>query len=125
MNILQKRFLAFLLACIPVRVLFVYIAKNISPIYLPYLGLLALLPAIGFLSIYFGGYRKKGGETFGQKIWWNDLRPVHGLLYICFSYLAINKNKRSYVPLLIDVVIGLFSFIIFHFYNGSFKKLIV
>lgn len=123
MNILQKRFLAFLLACIPIRFLFVYIAKTISPIYLPYLGLLALLPAIGFLTIYFGGIYKKGGETFGQKIWWNDLRPVHGLLYICFSYLAINKNKNAFVPLLIDVGIGLFSFMIYHFYAGSFAKI--
>ena len=123
MNILQKRFLAFLLACIPMRFLFVYIAKKISPVYLPYLGLLALFPALGFLIIYFGGYRKKGGETFGQKIWWNNLRPIHAILYICFSYLAINKNKNAFMPLLIDVVIGLFSFMIYHFYAGSFAKI--
>ena len=55
MNILQKRFFGFLLACIPLRLLFVYIAKNISIGYLPYLGLVAVIPAIGFLIIYFGG----------------------------------------------------------------------
>lgn len=123
MNILQKRFFGFLLACIPLRLLFVYIAKNISIGYLPYLGLVAVIPAIGFLIIYFGGYRKSGGETFGQTIWWNHLRPIHAFLYLYFSYLALNKNKKAFIPLLIDVIIGLFSFIIYHFNSGSFKKL--
>ena len=90
---------------------------------MPYLGVLALLVAIGFLVIYFGGLRKSGAETFGEKIWWNNLRPVHAVLYFIFAILAFKKNKKSWVVLLIDVIIGFLSFIIHHSASGSFKLL--
>jgi len=96
----------------------------ISLSYLPYLGLLALLPATGFLIIYFGGYRKTGGETFGQKIWWNNLRPVHAFLYYTFALLAFNKNKYTFIPLLADVLIGLVAFLFYHYSDNSLQKLL-
>ena len=112
MNNFQKRFLLFIFGCIFVRTVFVIIAKNISLNYLPYLGYLALLPSIGFFYIYLTNSRKTGAEVFGDKIWWNNLRPIHGLLYALFAYNAINKNINSWVYLLIDVMVGLISFII-------------
>ena len=123
MKTIQKRFLVFLFGCIVVRFLFVMVAIKINKKYLPYLGMLSILPAIGFIYIYLGGYRKTGGETFGQKIWWNNLRPVHAILYLTFAYLAINKSSQSYKPLLIDVLVGLLSFLIYHYTIGSFSKL--
>jgi hypothetical protein len=92
--------------------------------YLPLLGYLSLIPAIGFAYIFIFGKRKKGGETFGQKIWWNKVRPIHSILYLIFAYLAITKNNNAYLPLLIDVIIGLLGFFIYHYNNNSFKKLI-
>jgi hypothetical protein len=124
MNQIQKRFLLFFVGCIGMRTLFVFIAKNTSVSYLPYLGYLALLPAVGFIYIYLTGSRKTGQEVFGEKIWWNDLRPLHSLLYFLFAYNAIQRNKNSWVYLLIDVVFGLFSFLIFHYFNGDFEKLV-
>ena len=125
MNDIQKRFLLFLIGCIGTRTLFVLIAKNIDVKYLPLLGYLALLPAIGFLYIYITGSRKTGAEVFGEKIWWNDLRPLHSFIYFLFAYNAIIGNNKAWVYLLVDVIIGLFSFLFFHFKNGDFKKLIV
>ena len=125
MNDIQKRFLLFLIGCIGTRSLFVLIAKNASAKYLPLLGYLALLPAIGFLYIYFTGSRKTGVEVFGEKIWWNDLRPLHSFIYFLFAYNAIIGNNNAWIYLLVDVIIGLISFLIFHFKNGDFKKLIV
>lgn len=124
MNNFQKRFLLFIFGCIFVRTLFVIITKNINIKYLSYLGYLALIPAIGFFYIFLTDSRKTGAEVFGDKIWWNNLRPIHGLLYTLFAYNAINKNPNSYIYLLIDVVLGLISFFIFHFYNGDFKNLL-
>jgi len=123
MNDIQKRFLLFLIGCIGTRALFVYVAKNASAKYLPLLGYLALLPAIGFIYIYLTGSRKTGGEVFGEKIWWNDLRPIHSLLYFLFAYNAIIGNNKAWIYLLVDVIFGLSSFLIFHFKNGDFKKL--
>ena len=124
MNTIQKRFLLFLIGCIGLRSLFVVIAKNIDIKFLPYLGYLALLPAIGFIYIYVTDSRKTGAETFGEKIWWNNLRPVHALMYGLFAFNAINKNPNAWIYLLIDVLIGLFSFLIFHYTNGDFSKII-
>ena len=123
MDTLQKRFLLFLIGCIGTRSLLVYIAKNASEKYLKYLGILALLPAIGFFYLYLSGTRKTGAEVFGDKIWWNDLRPIHGILYTLFAYNAIISNTNAYLYLLVDVLFGLTSFLIFHYYNGDFKKL--
>jgi len=124
MNSIQKRFLLFLVGCIGMRSLFVIIAKKIDTEYLKYMGYLALLPAIGFIYIYLTGSRQTGGETFGDKIWWNNLRPIHSLVYFLFAYNAIIGNKNSWLYLLFDVVFGLTSFLIFHYQNGDFSKLI-
>ena len=120
MNHLQLRILIFLIGCIGVRSLFVIIAKYINTKYLKYLGYLALLPAIGFIYIYLTGSRKTGAETFGEEIWWNDLRPVHSILYFLFAYNAIIGNKQSWIYLLLDVLFGLIHFLRHHYINGDF-----
>ena len=116
MNTLQERILLFLIGCIGTRTLFVYLAKNARKQNLKYMGYLALLPAIGFLYIYLTGSRKTGAEVFGGKIWWNNLRPIHSLLYFLFAYNAINGNPSAWVFLLIDVIFGLISFLNHHFF---------
>ena len=123
MNNIQKRFLLFIFGCIGMRTLFFIIAKNIDIKFLPYLGYIALLTAAGFIYIFVTGSRKTGVEVFGDKIWWNDLRPVHALMYSLFAYNAINKNQNAWIFLLIDVIIGLISFLTFHYKNGDFSKL--
>ena len=124
MNTTQKRFLLFLIGCIGTRTLFVFLAKYASTPYLQYMGYLALLPAIGFFYIILTGSRKTGAEVFGDKIWWNNLRPVHGLMYFLFAYNAITGNSSAWIYLLIDVMIGLASFLIFHYMNNDFKDLL-
>ena len=123
MNDMQKRFALFLFGCIGMRSLFVYIAKSINVQYLPYLGYLALLPAIGFSYIFLTGTRQTGAEVFGSKIWWNKLRPIHAILYFLFAFSAIKKIQYSWIFLLIDVIFGLISFLTYHYVQGDFKYL--
>ncbi len=123
MNEIKKRFLLFLIGCIGTRLLLVYAAKNVGPRLLPYMGYIALIPAIGFTYIYMTGSRPTGGETFGQKIWWNNLRPLHALLYGLFAFSAINRNAGSWKILLLDVLIGLVSFLLHHYRAGSFHMI--
>ena len=111
MNSYYQRILLFLFGCITVRLLLVFIAKYTDTQYLPYLGIIALLPALGFITIYLFDLRKTGTEVFGDKIWWNDLRPVHACLYLLFALLAFKKNPLSWIVLLSDVLIGLVAFI--------------
>jgi hypothetical protein len=115
--------LMFLIGCIGLRSLLVVIAKTINTTYLTYFGYLALLPAIGFMYIYLTGSRKTGPETLGENIWWNKLRPLHSILYFLFAYNAIQGNKQSWIYLLVDVLVGLISFLIYHYANGDFSRL--
>ena len=125
MNTIQKRFLLFLIGCIGTRALFVYLAKIANKNYLRYMGYLSLLPAIGFIYLFLSGSRKTGKEVFGDKIWWNNLRPIHGIIYLLFAYNAINGNKLAWIYLLIDVIIGLISFLGFHYYNNDFTPFLI
>ena len=121
MNQMQERILLFLIGCIGLRSLFVVIAKYINTKYLKYLGYLALLPAIGFMYIYLTGARQTGAETFGEKIWWNNLRPIHSILYFVFAYNAIIGNTQAWIYLLADVLLGITSFLIYHYIRGDFS----
>ena len=123
MNPTQKRFLMFLVGCMGSRVLFTLLAKYIDIQYLPILGYIALLPALGFFYIYITGSRKTGLEVGGDKIWWNRLRPFHSILYFLFAYNAITKHVNSWKYLAIDTSMGLLAFLSYHYENGSFQKL--
>jgi len=114
-----KSQLLFLFCCIPTRILFVFLASGllISRDYLPYFALL-ILPFIIMTSlIYLFQYRKSGWETFGEPIWWDSLRPVHASLYFLFFLLALRKSKYSWLPLLLDVMLGSVAFLIHHYIN--------
>ncbi len=124
MNDMMKRFLLFFIGCIGTRSGLVILAKNINKEYLKYMGYLALIPAIGFTYIFLSGSRKTGPEVMGNLIWWNNLRPFHALMYVLFAYNAINGNPQSWIFLLIDVIVGLVSFIVFHWMEGNFNKLL-
>ena len=109
-----KRLLLFLIGCIGLRIVLVYLAYVSNLQHLRYMGYLAFLVAAGFFYIFLTNSRKTGPEVFGDKIWWDNLRPVHGLLYLLFAYNAVNGNKNAWMYLLVDVVIGLMSFLVFH-----------
>ena len=119
---MNQRILLFLFGCIPTRLLFVYMAKVASPLVLNVLGILGFIIAIGFTVIYFGGFRKVGAETGGEKIWWNDLRPIHALFYYAFAFMVFFGNKKkAWIALGLDVTLGLISFLTFHIKHGDIK----
>jgi hypothetical protein len=132
MNSIQKRFILFLFLCIGIRVLLVYLANKLKDlnnlVYLKVMGVLLLIPALGFFYIYVTNSRTTGREVFGSKIWWNSLRPLHGFNYLLFGLMALSNNKKLYsnawIPLLIDVCIGLIAFLIYHGKSNNFSKLI-
>ena len=125
MNTITKRMLLFLVGCIGSRTLLVLLCKNLPVDLLPFAGYIALLPAFGFAYLYITGTRKTGPEVFGEKIWWDSIRPIHSLLYFSFAISAIRKNKAAWTFLLFDVLLGLVSFLIYHFSNGDFGKIIL
>ena len=125
MNDIQKRFILFLLLCIPARFLLVFLAKKANIFYLKVMGFILLIPAIGFLYLFITKTRQTAGEVFGDKVWWHNLRLIHGLNFLLFGVLAIYGFKKAWIILLIDVIFGLISFFIYHYTNKNFNKLLI
>ena len=108
---LTNRNLLFTFGCVGTRILFIIIAKYVNINYLPILGYLSLIPAIGFAYIYITDSRKTGYEA-GGKIWWNYLRPIHSFLYFLIAYNAIIKHQENTWKILTaDLIIGIIAFI--------------
>jgi hypothetical protein len=60
--------------------------------------------------------RESAREVIGRpynKVWWNDLRPVHALLYLVFSLMVLTSTMphHAYAALLTDAGIGLGAFV--------------
>lgn len=124
LNNIQKRFLLFLFGCLGTRLFLVYLAKNLTNKLLQIMGYICLIPAFGFAYIYLTDSRKTGAEVFNDKIWWNNLRPIHSILYFIFSYLAITNSRNAFIPLFVDWTIGLVSFLLYHYSSGNFAKIL-
>ena len=122
MQVKVKRMLLFLFGCIGTRCLLAYIAKKINPEYLPYMGYIALIISLSFIYLFLFGNKSADSQlewSGDKKIWWNNLRIVHGLNYLIFAILAIQKNKNAWIPLAVDVSIGLIAWIIHHTSAGE------
>jgi hypothetical protein len=118
-NTIKLRFFLFLFGCIGSRAAFTTLSAFSSGWLLRVLGILALIPVIGWFYIIFIGKRDTGLEVFGDKIWWKSLRPIHMLLWLFFAYLAITGNKFAWIVLAFDTFFGLSAFLIHHYREGN------
>ena len=100
----------FFIGCIGTRLGLTLLAKYINTKYLPYLSIITLLIALGFLKNYIT-YKNSEKGFFGNKVWWNNYRLIHSFFYLTFSVLAFAKNRYAYIILLIDTLLSVFFFI--------------
>lgn len=96
----------FLFGCMGTRLLITWLAYTQKNLLGPAVALVAAMISFGFMYIYLTGSRKTGPETFGEQIWWNDLRPIHSVNYGIFAYMSYTKNPEAWKILLLDVIIG-------------------
>lgn len=111
------RALLFLVGCIGTRGVIAYAAAHAagSAWALRAMGVFGLAVAAGFFAIHAMGWRKTGPEVFGEKIWWNALRPVHGCLYLAFALMALSGHgDEAWIPLAVDTALGLTAFVAKH-----------
>lgn len=104
-----KRWFAFLIGCIGIRLLFVIGAKFASESVLKLMGYGGLIISIVFGYLWLTNSRQQGFEA-GGKIWWANWRIIHSILYFGFAIAAINNNRNAYMYLAIDVLVGLVLF---------------
>lgn len=116
----KKRLLMFLFGCLGTRTalgLFIS-SKFCNKIICKIVNIAIVAMGLGFLFIYFGDLRKTGLETGGNKIWWNHLRPFHGIMYLIAGYyLFINERKYSSNVILIDTLFGFIAWLLFHIHK--------
>lgn len=112
MSGINKRVCLFFLICIPIRLLLAYIIYRVNPEHLKYVGYITTIIAGLFIISYinFNPVKKNKG-AFGGKIWWNDMRAVHGCIYLLFSLFAIKKNINAWKILIADVIVGIIAFL--------------
>ena len=109
----QERILYFLIGCIGIRTIIA-----VSPLYtpsewLPLLGLFTLSFGVSFLYLYFVNGRLNAPEG-GGVTWWASYRLLHGLLYVAASIYLFKKQRIAWLPLTMDVLLGLGVFLVEH-----------
>ena len=55
------------------------------------------------------GWRQRGRETCGERIWWNHVRPVHAMLLATAALLCWDNTRpqAAGIVLLLDALLGL------------------
>lgn len=110
----EKRKLLFLLGCIPIRIMIAALPAYMDKSWLPYYGGMLMLPMMGFFYLYFNNFRLHAIES-GGTTWWAQFRLLHAVLYLCAVIYAFQGNQLAWVPLIIDVMVGLVLFLNHHF----------
>jgi len=87
-------FFLFLFGCIGSRILFSLMVARGPVFIVKVLGILYAILGVGSIVIKVFGLRKDKG-AFQNKIWWDDLRYIHGILYITTSYLIWNQKRYA------------------------------
>lgn len=112
--VLTNRMRLFLVGCMSARVIISIIAKYVGYNMnwaMPLLGAIALLPATGFIVQFVFGLRETGRGAAGGKIWWTNMRPIHGVMYLLFAMFAFRKKPFAWRVLLVDALIGLLAWV--------------
>ena len=112
----MNNILIFLLGCITMRLLLVYISTIIPSNKLKFFSIPLFIISLSFMYLYFTNGRLNAPEANGVT-WWSNLRIIHGVLLLAAAIYALQKKKLVWVPLLIDVLFGLSAFLIHHFLN--------
>jgi hypothetical protein len=99
----------FYYGCMPLRLGFAYAAYVANESHLRWMGLIALLIGVLFILVWVTKSRNVKG-AFGGNVWWSNLRPIHGILYIIFAISALNGSRDGYKILLADAGLGFVSF---------------
>lgn len=108
------------------RILLTLLAKNNK--YMLLLSLIYIIAGIGIIKNFF--IKSNLAETqldwVNGKVWWNDLRIIHGFLYISFSITSMLnfKNNKSWIFLALDTLLGISAFLHYHYSQNHFSKLL-
>lgn len=105
-----QRILAYLFVCLPIRSIPIITLFMTNKFNVP-ISILYLIMGVGFLHRATTYTETQKGFT-GGKVWWQNLRLLHGIVYLLVSYL-IYQNKIDVVRclLIVDLLVGFLGFL--------------
>ena len=113
----MNNIIAFLLLCIPARIIIALLSQFVPSKYMSLYGLFLLLIGLSFIYLFFTNLRLNAPEA-GGKTWWAPFRLIIGALYISAAIYAFQgKRELVWIPLAMDIVFGLIIFGIKHLTN--------
>ena len=89
------------------------VSKNYNNNYRYFLILFYLVLGSGLLIQYIKNDRVIG--AFGEKVWWQNYRIIHTILFYSVCYLLYKKNSNSWKLLLLDTLISIFGHIKYNY----------
>ena len=107
----RTRTIWFFSFCITLRLLIAYVAYLATrpqakhPIWKSF-ALVPLAIGIGLAYLYFTQTRLNAPEG-GGTTWWAKYRLIHAMLHITAAIYILQGNDKAWVPLVIDVLIGI------------------
>ena len=96
--------------CIAFRIALLVLAyrlKGASPAHREAAAAAAAAVGVGFLAVWGRRMRAFESTARGGRVWWDDLRPLHGALYLLFAVLAYRGVEHAWAVLALDVAIGI------------------
>jgi hypothetical protein len=87
----------FVFGCLGVRAALTYVAEQYyASKWIPLLALFCAAVGFGMLFLWATGGRRSAPESSAPdgKVWWDSLRPVHGLLWL-FAGIALSPLSSS------------------------------
>jgi len=107
----------YFVICILVRLLLAYsVYKNYKNKIRYVFIIFYLLLGLGSLYHFIKNDRSIG--AFSQKVWWQNYRIIHTILFLGVCILLYKKNKNAWKLLLIDTLISIYG----HITNRYFQK---
>ena len=104
----------FLAGCIPARLLLAWGSTKIPVQYLKYFGAILLAMSIGIAYMYFSSSQMKSAD--GSAKWWASYRIIIACLWLAAALYAFQEKRNMvWVPLGIEVVLGLLIFVTHRF----------
>ena len=97
------RFYLFWCVCVPLRAA-IAAAAFFKPEWVRWMSVPAVAIGLSFFWQFATQSPLEYSEDWEQ--WWNGLRPVHGALYLLFAYLAWKAPSSAWIPLAVDVSLG-------------------
>lgn len=99
----RTRNLLFFLVCIPLRV-GIALAASVYAIDYPIAS--AVLGGLVAVSFMYKAITQDTIGVFGGNAWWAEMRLAHATLYAAFAGMALMGEPASFVPLVLDVAMG-------------------